>query len=629
MSGIYGFFCHSAEPAFHNEVCGGLEYWTRVYGKEASDSRLLDCAVIGCHIEHFSDSFPYGGPILEYHGCPAVVDALLFNRDELTASLDLSAGSAISDEELLLMLIDRKGFEALAEVNGDFAGAIYDPRKQEWTLFRDHMGMRPLYYYCDDNIFAFSTDLRGLLAIPGADTRFDEHQIYSIFMGLPPASLTATDFARIRCALPAHVTSVHMTGSGFTREEKEFWHLKSRKIRLDSDEAYQEELRRLITDAVRRRLDAMPGLIGAELSGGLDSGAIDILINRLGREARFVSWSKDPAILPLRDGEDERRVIMDICEQEGIECSYIPQEEHFDFETMLDRVYPSFTNTPMLSYGSSVLKKQGACCVFTGHGGDEGVSHRSNRFELLYHGEFGAYFKHHWKDTEGRSLRLPRALLYCVINGFHLWKRYRGALDPESLQSDFLDRSFCDRMMREYDFQPFSFGHDPHHYVMHGGTRHRMDNTAFQGALYGVRYLYPYLDHRCIDFALSIPRSQYLGYNRDRRIFREAFRDLLPASLYDIRYKDFSSERDVKQTEEHHEWFRQEIDLILRLLDRDAWDGIVTFDQINKAQLPEMHTRQGVFDSRQINQLKRLIVIQNCRARARDWRKFDEQNKTL
>lgn len=78
-------------------------------------------------------------------------------------------------------------------------------------------------------------------------------------------------------------------------------------------------LRELITDSVKRRLDVFPDIIGAELSGGLDSGVIDILINRLGREAVYYSWSFSPQDLPDVPN-DERQVIADICEQENIIC---------------------------------------------------------------------------------------------------------------------------------------------------------------------------------------------------------------------------------------------------------------------------------------------------------------------
>ena len=81
---------------------------------------------LGCHVEHFSEQFPGGAPVLHLDGLDAVVDALLYNREELEAALDLASGSRLSDEELLLMLVRAKGWNALQMVNGDFAGAVFD-----------------------------------------------------------------------------------------------------------------------------------------------------------------------------------------------------------------------------------------------------------------------------------------------------------------------------------------------------------------------------------------------------------------------------------------------------------------------------------------------------------------------
>ena len=159
MSGIYGYSLTGSSQTDGREILGGLEYWNRIYGREASGHRQLNMAGIGCHVEHFSEQFPHAEPVLEKNGRYAVVDALLYNRDELLSALKMDAISTISDEELLLKWIDEKGWHALAQVNGDFAGAIYDPKAGEWTLFRDHLGLRPLYLYLDSGFFAFSTDI--------------------------------------------------------------------------------------------------------------------------------------------------------------------------------------------------------------------------------------------------------------------------------------------------------------------------------------------------------------------------------------------------------------------------------------------------------------------------------------
>lgn len=629
MSGIYGYSLASDGDHLGQEILGGLEYWNRIYGSEAHGQQQFSCAGLGCHVEHFSDRYPHGTPILQTKGRYAVVDALLYNRDELFQMLGKDATSAVSDEELLLNWINVKGWDALSQVNGDFAGAIYDPAEQEWTLFRDHLGMRPVYLYMDGALAAFSTDIRGLLALPQVDASPNEMRLFKKFINQNYLSLLETEYAHIHFVRPAAVTRIRMTASGFRLREAPYWKLRSKRVRLSSDSEYQQELRRLITDSVRRRLEAFPGMIGAELSGGLDSGVIDILINRLGREACYVSWSASPDVLPLREGEDERHVIDDICRQEGIECSYLRRQDMIDFSGMLAQAVPQNFDTPNLGFGAALLRSKGARVVFTGHGGDEGVSHRCNRLEPLVYGEYLSFYKLYWNDLKGIRLRFLKTFKSIAMDLRRLGKKIYNPATEEELNDPFFTGEFSARMRSVYRDRLLTFAFDPVKYVMSGATQHRVDNAAYQGAYNGVRYVYPYLDYRVLDYALSIPRVQYLG-KQNRRIFREAFRDILPDSLYDIRYKDFASKRDIPRSDNYYEAFRTQLELILSYLDPNMWGGILDLEYIAQLQPSGEHgsvEEFGVFHK--INCLKQLILLQNAREKALKWREFDEQNILL
>ena len=107
MSGIFGFTYRTEDRDILDQTLGGLEYWNRIYGRDGSDSHLLGHSGLGCHIEHFSDRFPFGGPIHSFDNCEAVIDALLYTRDELEQTLSLPGGCGLSDEELLLKLKER------------------------------------------------------------------------------------------------------------------------------------------------------------------------------------------------------------------------------------------------------------------------------------------------------------------------------------------------------------------------------------------------------------------------------------------------------------------------------------------------------------------------------------------
>lgn len=630
MSGIFGFTLNTDDSALLNEALAGLEYWNRIYGDHAHGCTGIGRSGLGSHVEHFSEGFPGGTPVLEMDGMTAVVDALLFNREELEAALELAPGCGLSDEELLLKLIREKGYKALHMVNGDFAGAVFDRESESWTLFRDHLGVRPLYYYLDDEAFVFSTDIRGIAAVPGIALRPNEKRLFASLHFCNTLSLQETDYSNIRCILPGAVTAVKAAGEGFSFREEPYWQLRRRRIRLPGREAYAERMRELVADAVRRRLDAVPGLVGAELSGGLDSSVIDILISRSGRQGCYYSWSADPNTIPLAPDGDERDVIRDICLQEGIECRYLYADDGEACTGMYDRVVPSFINTTELTSGSRWMRGQGARVIFTGHGGDEGVSHRGSRFELLCNGELSAYLRLHYAELAGRPLRPVKTVFNAVREAVNRATSLHEPLHETDMRSVILCRSLKERMLKEFRNEPLYFSVWPHRFVMQGGTRNRLDNVAYQGASAGVRYLIPFVDHRVMDFAVSIPRSLYLNEKGNRMIYREAFRDLMPESLAKVDYKEFLSLKGHKRTSKSEEQQNLERDFFLDRLDPEYWKGILDMDAIASLTEPEDPESEAARTYRfETHELYRCILIQNTALRAKEWRDIDERPDLL
>lgn len=630
MSGIYGFTYRAATEKQLDDAMDAMVYWNQSYGSEASASMRHQDSALGCHVEHFSDKFSHSEPVLLFRSGYAVIDALLYNRDELIAMLSVQSDSSISDESLLLRLIDEQGFDVLKQVNGDFAGAIFDPDAAEWTLFRDHLGVRPLHYYTDPNLFAFSTDLRALAAIPQVDCRPNEELLYRKLTGGLHITLQETEFANIRCAAPASITRIKMTDRHFKVTEHAYWKLCSKKIRFRSDEEYRQELRRLVTDSVQRRCDAIPGILGAELSGGLDSTVIDILINRYGRELKCYSWSFDPDILPITQEQDERRLVMDVCDQEGFTCRFNRPSDQLPKHLASNTLMPPMTNTRTISYGSAWLKSQGANVVFSGHGGDQGVSHRASRYELFYNREYLSYYRLFWLDANGSRLRPLRAMKNCLKDASSRTAQKPYNEDELRLFESVMVQGFAERLRGTKVQRRVNFNYSPLSHVNRGALRPRLDTCAFQGALNGVRYLFPFLDYRVIDFALSIPRRLYIDQTENRVIYRETFQDLLPVSMRGGVRKATVSIKAILEQADSAQHFIGSRDRLLSRLDREYWRDILNFEAIEAlTPTPDPHDNVNEILDRIISCLWQCISIQKFQTVARNWRELDEQDKTV
>lgn len=622
MSGIFGYLSRAATAG--EKHLHALDLFNRPYGCEGTGMMRSGCMAAGCHLEHFSDRFAASAPVIETPVHIAVIDALLYNRDELIPMLGLE--HSVSDEELLLTLILRRGYAALHEVNGDFAGAVYDKETGTWTLFRDHSGVRPLFYYLDQDLFAFSTDMRGLTALPGVDMRINEHKFFERMAGYNDLTLCETEYENIRCIRPASWTIISPTDSGFHMEESIYFTWRQKKVRLGSDREYQAELRRLITDAVKRRLDAVPGLVGCELSGGLDSSVIAILISRLGREGRFFSWSYSPESNPLLEGRDERKVILDICAQENLTCHYSEKNASRTIDTVMQELALPYLNTYALTAGSRYVKSQGCRVMFTGHGGDEGVSHRCNFYELWLHHEYYAFFRNLYRRTEGQNLRLLRT----VKNSWtqftqvhpHFSKPFHKVFsNPERM----LDQEFIARMQLGFEPKVHYFAFRPYEYILQGGHRVRLDNIAVQGAQAGVRYMAPYIDYRVLDFALSIPRAQFHNGHTNRYIFRAAFDDIMPQSLRDVHYKDTPSMDNFTPPVNLREDFSNRMEMLKKYIDWDAWKGYLNRAAIEAFSLPENPSRIQYANACYIlTDLMTCCLIQRLPQQTREWSESHE-----
>ncbi len=615
MSGIYGVWTPGTKGPDTTEK-KGLRSWNLAYGSN-DESLVIGDAYLGCSRESCSDTLPQSRPVLVREGKYAVADALLYNREELMKEGGFT--EELSDEELLFLYVEKFGTEKLKDVNGDFAGAIFDTEKNTCTLFRDHMGVRPLYYYENGELLAFSTDIRGLVSMDAVDVTVNESRLWHNLSGAACLSTEHTEFANIVCVKPGTFTVFSLKEMCITQDRRVYWQPGKKKVRRSSEKEYIQRMRELITDAVKRRLDAVSGPVGAEMSGGLDSGVIDILLHRMGRETFYFSWSASPAEIPFAEN-DERLPIEDICKQEKVVCHYRGKGMRFEEDCVLHQkmraigtepnmaagpfrryVFPPHINTLQITQTAQYVHENGAKVIFTGHGGDEGVSHRCNPYEMFYHKEYFRYFKYMWDSTSGLKHRLYKTVMRSRKNLTVTRKELRNPFVGEYAVSGILNPEFAEKHKAEKG-SACTYAYDPCTYVRDGGSRNRLDVVALLGAYCGARYLIPYLDYRVIDYALSIPRHLYLRANKNRYIFREAFRDIMPDSLYRLTGKADTSWASVEKKEpdeQENKEYMERKKRLFSMLDKERWEDYLDWEAlegwVNASRSKEEETRDMAY----------------------------------
>jgi len=268
-----------------------------------------------------------GNYVLVYNG-------ELYNNAALRADLQSKGCSfrSQSDTETLLKAYLAYGKDCLSRLNGIFAFALYDKKKQELWLVRDPLGVKPLYYYSDANSFFFASELKGLLHLP-LDYRIDKTAFYRYLLLLYSPGVV-TPFQYIKKLLPGHYMTVD-TNSGTIKEEKTFYQVPFNGLYEPlSEKEWLDELDKQLTNAVRQQLISDVPL-GYFLSGGLDSSLILAIAKKLQPGISLQAFTIDTGHLFKEEGfDDDLPYARKVAQLLNVPLQVIPADtdmlQHFD-----------------------------------------------------------------------------------------------------------------------------------------------------------------------------------------------------------------------------------------------------------------------------------------------------------
>ncbi len=205
----------------------------------------------------------------------------IYNFAELRHELESKGHRFVShtDTEVVLHLYEQEGPDCVKRLNGMFAFAICDLRSATPTLFmaRDHFGVKPFYYFHDGDRFAFASEIKALLQVPGIEAELDPQSLhqYLTFLWVPDPK---TMFRRIHKLPAGHYATLRAGELKLTQ----YWDLtfppaKHTYVRSEADLA--EEIRERFRRSVEAQMISdVP--IGAFLSAGLDSSSIVAMMRK-------------------------------------------------------------------------------------------------------------------------------------------------------------------------------------------------------------------------------------------------------------------------------------------------------------------------------------------------------------
>lgn len=209
------------------------------------------------------EKYSFGDYVIVYNG-------QIYNTKELKETL-LDTGFSFEghcDTEILLKSYIHYGNDVVNHLNGIFAFAIWNSKKEELFIARDHFGVKPFFYTILNNTFIFASEIKAIFEYPGIEKILDQQGLSELF-GIGPAHTAGTTiFKNINELKPAHLGIYNNSGLHIEK----YWKLIS-KPHTDNLETTCKKVNFLLNDAITRQLVSDVPLC-TFLSGGLDSSII-------------------------------------------------------------------------------------------------------------------------------------------------------------------------------------------------------------------------------------------------------------------------------------------------------------------------------------------------------------------
>lgn len=268
-----------------------------------------------------------------------------------------------TDSEVIVHAYEEWGTACLQRFNGMFAFGLWDAHRRCLWLARDRLGVKPLFYSVSPERLLFGSEIKSILCAPGVDRALDyEALAYYLALNYTPAPYTL--FGGVRQLLPGHYIIADENGH---IEDREYWDIVYREPGASSEQAYVEEFRGLLEDAVRIRLVSdVP--FGMFLSGGVDSSSVAYWMSRHIEKVKTFSIGFGEA--SFDEVEHARAVAQAIGAQ---------HQEHVvtaDAATILSKLVwhaeePTADSSMVAVYYLAEMTRKHVTMVLTGDGADE------------------------------------------------------------------------------------------------------------------------------------------------------------------------------------------------------------------------------------------------------------------
>lgn len=473
-----------------------------------------------------------------------VFNGEIYNYIELRAELQKAGYSFNSqtDTEVAFYAYMHWGDDCFSRFNGMWAIVIWDRLENVLVASRDPFGIKPLHYVRLGADWAFASECRALLQLPGVSAAPSDESIRGFITEFRAPLGDETFYENVKQVLPGTLLKVRHDGANSQR----YWQPnESAKARYRDEDEALEVFRELFASSVSIRLRS-DVRVGTMVSGGLDSTSVIYEMHSaltegnpdaasLGRQLQGFNASFEGLEIDESHRVNDLMECLDLTTHfvRPLQAANIPELYHHSLEHMDG---PFFNSVPLVNrLLMQRARSEGVKVVLNGHGSDEQFAGFPARYNALM---IAFYLKHGNWINAFRQYRGMRNLMglsfYGVLHQFlpyrmrpHTWVKgtdpdaagllRRGPSRDDNDSSAMMHRSQLDRALKR------DFYHENMPKWLWMEDRMSMSES--------VESRLPFLDPRLVEFAFDLHESLKIRGGRTKYLLRKAMQNKLPRSI--------------------------------------------------------------------------------------------------
>lgn len=488
-----------------------------------------------------------------------VFNGEIYNHAEIRRELEATGRHVWktdhSDTEMIVHAFEEWGIDCIQRFRGMFAIALWDANSRRLWLVRDRIGIKPLYYSVHHGRITFASEIKALLRDPEQVRAVNEDVLFD-YLTFATVPAPQTLFAGIRKLPPGSCLRIESDGRMY---EERYWDVLDRTqplVGVSEEEICERLMTELRTSVALRTVSDVP--VGVFLSGGVDSSTNAALFSECaaGRVKTFsVGYDQD-----YRGCKSELPYARQFAQRIGAEHyeRVLTEQDFLEFLPRMIQLQDEPIADPVcmpVYYVSKLARDNGVIVAQVGEGSDElfwGYKYWRRLYDLTQWNSYpvpalakrmgmaGLSLIGRGDSTEYEMLRRAAEGDPLFWSGFEAFpQRLKLELLSPRLREKFRNRTSWDTIRPTYErFKQKSWETTPVKWMTYADLSLRLPELLLMrvdkmGMGVSLEARVPFLDHKFVELAMSIPESVITRGKESKHILKRAVRGIIPDEIVD------------------------------------------------------------------------------------------------